>query len=165
MLIWCALAPVESVASWSSSGKNATLSWMSAPPICISVVPPGVSQRTMGRPEGFAEIAALPGSPRRTKRFISARRAAGVMREKESLLRTVRKRANSVWFWAQAAASALLKALPGALCAEAALDALAELGSGFERESCAKPFAAASSMPPNAPKMRFWHLIWLDNSF
>src|SRR5256884_6973459 len=45
-----------------------TLFRSSAPPICISVVAPGVSQRTMGRPEGFAETVAFPGSPRSTNR-------------------------------------------------------------------------------------------------
>jgi len=36
----------------------------------------------MGRPAGFADAVGLPGSFNSTKRFIKARRACGVIREK-----------------------------------------------------------------------------------
>src|SRR5215471_136565 len=112
-------------------GRNAMLSVTSAPPICISVVTLGVSQRTIGRPEGLAATVALPGSLSRTKRFMRATRAAGVILENASLLRTVRKRVNSVWSWEHAAASTLPSALPGPLCAEEVFGK----ASGFEVDS------------------------------
>src|SRR5216684_330456 len=59
MVIWWTLAPVASVASRSSMGRNAILSLSSAPPSCISVVTSGVWQRRMGRPPGF--IVSLVG--------------------------------------------------------------------------------------------------------
>ncbi len=95
MVIWRTFAPVESVTSRNSMGRNARLSRVSVPPMDISVVTSGVSQRTIGRPAGFAVAVALPGTFNSTKRFIKATRAAGVSRSKDSLLRAVRYRENS----------------------------------------------------------------------
>src|SRR5580658_2654584 len=97
------LASVESVASRKLTGMNATLSRVSAPPIRISAAPAGVSQRTMGRPEGLAVTEGLPASLRSTNRFMKATRAAGAMRLNASLLRAVRNRAKSFWLCEQAA--------------------------------------------------------------
>src|SRR5208282_459934 len=136
MVTWIALASVESVASRNSTGRNATLSRVSAPPIWISAAPAGVSQRTMGRPEGLAVTEGLPGSLRSTKRFMKATRAAGAMRKNDSLLRTVRKRAKSFWLCEQAAVRTSRSAVDGPFC---------ELGceAGVELESC--PEAAPAS--------------------
>jgi hypothetical protein len=56
----------------------------------ISVVTSGVSQRTIGRPDGFAVVEALPGTFNNTKRFIKDTRAAGASRSKDCLLRAVK---------------------------------------------------------------------------
>jgi hypothetical protein len=92
-------------------------------------------------------------------------RAAGVIREKESLLRTVRKRENPSWFCEQAAARALLSALPGAACAGIAPETFAASGSGFEPDSCAKQFAAAGNNPHITAKTHFLYFLWLDKWF
>src|SRR5437879_8852281 len=127
-------------------GRNAILSRSSAPPICISVVTSGVWQRRMGRPAGFADAVGLPGSFRSTKRFINATRAGGVMRENASLLRAVRKRTNSVWFWEQAAESTAFSAALGPPIFVVSLGVFAELPPGLELESCERAFAAVSRM-------------------
>src|SRR5208282_5162963 len=106
---------VESVASRNSTGINATLSRVSAPPIWISAAPAGVSQRTMGRPEGLVVTEGLPGSLSSTKRFMNATRDAGAIRENDSLLRAVRKRSKSFWLCEQAAVSTSRSAADGPL--------------------------------------------------
>src|ERR1700730_13564231 len=126
----------------SSMGRKATLSRSSAPPTCISVVTSGVWHRTMGRPAGFADAAALPGSLSRTKRFIRAMRAAGVMREKASRFRTVRKRAKSVWLWEQAADNTSRRAAAGAA---AAVGVLVAGTLAWEFDSRPRPAVAAVS--------------------
>src|SRR3984957_16716098 len=139
MFTWIALAPEESVASRKSTGRNATLSRVSAPPIWISAAPAGVSQRTMGRPAGLAVTAGLPASLSRTNRFMKATRAAGAMRENDSLLRAVRKLANSFWLCEQAAFRTSRSAADGPF-GEAAWAA------GFPLDSCAEaPLASGSS--------------------
>src|SRR2546421_5565849 len=129
----------------------AMLSRRSVPPTCISVVTSGVWQRRVGRPAGFADAVGLPGSFRSTKRFINATRAGGVMRENASLLRAVRKRTNSVWFWEQAAESTAFSA---ALGPSVAVVSLAVLPPGLELESCERAFAVASRMAPLRKKIR-----------
>src|SRR5204862_7925772 len=125
-------------------GRNAILSRWSAPPICISVVTSGVWQRRIGRPAGFADTLGLPGSFSSTKRFMNARRAGGVMRENASLLRAVRKRTNSVWFWEQAAASTVFNAALGPPLFDVSLSAPEELPFGLLPVSCAGALAAVS---------------------
>src|SRR5207245_9046951 len=100
------------------------LSRISAPPICISVVTLGVSQRTIGRPEAFRDTLALPGSLRSTNRFIRATRAEGVMRENASLLCAVRYRVKSFELWEQAAARMSLSVPPGPVSIASAQGAL-----------------------------------------
>ncbi len=117
MLIWRTFAPVESVTSRNSMGRNARLSRVSVPPMDISVVTSGVSQRTIGRPAGFAVAVALPGTFNSTKRFIKATRAAGASRSKDSLLRAVRYRENPVAFWEHAACKTSRSAAAGLFAA------------------------------------------------
>src|ERR1700676_908001 len=139
MFTWIALAPEESVASRKSTGKNAILSRVSVPPIWISAAPAGVSQRTMGRPAGLAVTEGLPGSLRSTNRFMKATRAAGAMREKDSLLRAVRKRAKSFWLCEQAAVRTSRSAADGPFGEPA-------WAAGFEPDACAEaPLASGSS--------------------
>ena len=70
------------MASRRSTGIKAMLSRVARRlPIWISAAPAGVSQRTMGRPEGLAVTEGVPGSLRSTKRFMKATRAAGAIRD------------------------------------------------------------------------------------
>src|SRR5260370_10571687 len=85
----------------------------------------------MGRPEGLAVTDGLPASLSNTKRFMNATRAAGAMREKDSLLRPVRKREKSFWLCEQAAVRTSRRAADGPF---------GELGctAGAELDSCAE---------------------------
>jgi len=144
MVTWRTVAPAASVVSRSSIGKKAILSRSSVPPICISVVTAGVWQRRMGRPAGFVEAVGFPGSLSRTKRFIKAMRADGVMRAKACLFRAVRKRAKSVWLWEQAADRTSRRAVAGVAAAEGDAVGVLTVGAlGWEVDSCAKPAPAA----------------------
>src|SRR6267142_1065971 len=139
IVTWRTVAPGASAVSRSSIGRKAMLSRSSVPPICIAVVTAGVWQRRMGRPAGFVEAVGLPGSLRRTKRFISAMRAKGVMRAKACLLRAVRKRAKSVWLWEQAAERTSRRAVAGVVAAGGAAAGTVTTGAlGWELDSWAK---------------------------
>src|SRR6267378_2427202 len=139
MVTWRTVAPAAPVVSRSSIGRKAMLSRSSVPPICISVVTAGVWQRRMGRPAGFVEAVGLPGSLRRTKRFMSAMRAKGVMRAKACLLRAVRKRAKSVWLWEQAAERTSRRAEAGVVAAGGAATGTVTAGAlGWELDSWAR---------------------------
>src|SRR5712664_2143230 len=99
----------------------------------------------MGRPAGVVEAVGLPGSLRRTKRFIRATRAEGVMREKACLFRAVRKRAKSVWLWEQAAERTSRRAAAGEVAAEGAAAGTVTAGAlGWELDSWARLALAAS---------------------
>src|SRR5215470_5387637 len=67
----------------------------------------------MGRPTGFADMVGLPGSLRRTKRFISFNRASAVSREKDSTLREVRNFLKATSSCEQAATSVSRSAAAG----------------------------------------------------
>src|SRR5229473_2408895 len=100
----------------------------------------------MGRPAGFADAVGLPGSFNSTKRFMKATRACGVMREKASLFRAVRKRPNSACSQNQAAESTAFSATLGPSLLLISLGALAELSLSLDLDSCEKALAAANSM-------------------
>src|SRR6266404_4154128 len=132
-----ALAPVASVASRTSTGRNARLSEISAPPICNSAAPAGVSQRIVGRPEPVGSREGLPVSFKSTKRFMSATRAEGVRCAKVSAFRAVRYLEKACSFCEQAADKASRKAAVGASGAIAAAVGAAVLTCGAELLSCA----------------------------
>ncbi len=134
MVTRCTSVPVVSVASRSSIGTNARFSRNSAPPICISAAPAGVSHRTVGRPEALVVAKALPGSFKSTKRFMSATRAPADSLANASLLRAVKKRTNSFWLCEHAAESTSRSAAVGPL---AALGGVAGLSATRELDSCA----------------------------
>src|SRR5882672_6930580 len=103
----------------------------------ISVATSAVSQRTMGRPAGLMVELALPGRFSSTKRFISATRAAGVSRSKDSLLRCVRNRENPAASCEHAASSTSRNAVDGPL--GEAID----VGGVFEPSGAGTPGAPA----------------------
>src|SRR5258706_3920195 len=131
------LAPVVSVASRTCTGRKARLSEISAPPICNSAAPPGVSHWMVGRPEALGSREGLPGSFKSTKRFMSATRAAGVRCAKVSALRAVRNLEKDCSLCEQAADKASRKAAVGASGAIAAAVGAAVLTCGAELLSCA----------------------------
>src|SRR5579871_262874 len=106
-------SPTVSVASRISTGSSARLSSTSAPPICISAAPTGVSQRTSGRPAAPVIRDGLPGSFSSTNRFINATRAPAVSVAKVCALRVVRYLVNSVSSCRHAAANACRNARLG----------------------------------------------------
>src|SRR4029077_19676415 len=89
-----------------------------------------------------------------TKRFINAKRAVGVMRVNASRLRAVRKRANSVWFWEQAAERTAFSAPLGPPVFIGSLGAVVLLPPGLELDSCESAFMAASRAAQLAKKIR-----------
>src|SRR6267378_2424410 len=155
IVTWRTVAALESVVSRSSIGRKAMLSRNSVPPICISVVTAGVWQRRMGRPAGFVEAVGLPGSLSRTKRFMSAMRAKGVMRAKACLLRAVRKRAKSIWLWEQAADRTSRRAAAGVVVADGAAAGTVTAGAlGWELDSWAKPALAVKEATQKKKRTR-----------
>src|SRR6267378_8149674 len=160
IVTWRTVVAVESVVSRSSIGRKAMLSRSSVPPICISVATAGVWQRRMGRPAGFVEAVGLPGSLRRTKRFISAMRAKGVMRAKACLLRAVRKRAKPVWLWEQAAERTSRRAAAGVVAAGGAAAGTVTAGAlGWELDSWEKPALAVIEVMQKKKRTRLGMLV------
>src|SRR5882724_2086295 len=141
-------APIVSVASRTSTGRKARLSAISAPPICASAAPPGVSQRTSGLPDAPVTSAGLPGSSSSTKRFISATRAPGVSVPKVSAFRAVRNFVNSRSFCEQAAESASRSARLGPVTA------LGGLLPGLELDSCARLSAPTNKVSATTERIR-----------
>src|SRR6266849_6190577 len=140
-----ALAPVVSVASRTSTGRNARLSEISAPPICNSAAPAGVSQRIVGRPEPVGSREGLPVSFKSTKRFMSATRAEGVRWAKVSAFRAVRYLDKDCSLCQQAANRASRKAAVGA--SGAFVEAAAVPACAAELLSCAGAVKAKSNHP------------------
>jgi hypothetical protein len=122
----------------------------------MSVVTAGVWQRTMGRPAGFVETVGFPGSLSRTKRFIRAMRAEGVMRAKACLFRVVRKRAKSVWLWEQAADKTSRRAVAGVVAAGGEAAGRVTAGAlDCELDSGGRPALAARKVLQKRRKTRW----------
>src|ERR1700738_4747263 len=91
----------------------------------------------VGRPEALGSREGLPGSFKRTKRFMSATRAAGVRCAKVSAFRVVRNLEKACSLCEQAADKASRRAAVGASGATAAAVGAVVLACGAELLSCA----------------------------